>query len=228
MLNGELRVAVSSRIQGVGFLDAGNVMARASDLNLFELRPAAGFGIRIRSPVGPIRLDLGFKLDRRELSPGRLERRASGTSRWGRRSDEAGAHANADRWPPRCVVLLAAPLAAQSLLDRVVARVNGSVILLSDVRAAVMLGLVDGAAADSEDAVEQMVQRALLIEEVNRFPPPEPVARGHRRRARRGCALAPAARSTPWSGRPASPPITCGCSRAIGCASRATSISASA
>jgi len=74
VLNGELRVAVSSRIQGVGFLDAGNVVARASDLSLFDLRPAAGFGIRIRSPVGPIRLDLGFKLDRRELSPGRLER----------------------------------------------------------------------------------------------------------------------------------------------------------
>ena len=74
VLNGELRVAVTNRIQGVGFLDAGNVVARASDLSLFELRPAAGFGVRIRSPVGPIRLDLGFKLDRRELSPGRLER----------------------------------------------------------------------------------------------------------------------------------------------------------
>ena len=37
---------------------------------------AAGFGIRYKSPVGPIRIDLGFKLDRRELSPGRLERRS--------------------------------------------------------------------------------------------------------------------------------------------------------
>jgi hypothetical protein len=66
-------------------------------------------------------------------------------------------------------------LVAQALLDRVVARVNGSVILLSDVRAAVLFGLVDGP-AESEDAVEQMVQRALLVEEVNRFPPPEPTA----------------------------------------------------
>ena len=64
--------------------------------------------------------------------------------------------------------------AQQSLLDQVAARVNGNVILLSDVRAAVMLGLVEGARQDSEDAVEQMVQRALLIEEVNRFPPEEP------------------------------------------------------
>jgi len=76
VLNSELRVAVTKRVQGVGFVDAGNVVARASDLDLFDLRTAAGFGIRIGTPVGPIRLDLGFKLDRRELSPGRLERRS--------------------------------------------------------------------------------------------------------------------------------------------------------
>jgi outer membrane protein insertion porin family len=76
VLNAELRVAVTRRVQGVGFLDAGNVVARASDIDLFKLRTAAGFGIRVGTPVGPIRLDLGFKLDRRELSPGRLERRS--------------------------------------------------------------------------------------------------------------------------------------------------------
>jgi outer membrane protein insertion porin family len=76
VLNGELRVAVTRRIQGVGFLDAGNVVARASDIDFSNLRTAAGFGIRVATPVGPIRLDLGFKLDRRELSPGRLERRS--------------------------------------------------------------------------------------------------------------------------------------------------------
>ena len=70
---------------------------------------------------------------------------------------------------------LGGSLLAQTLLDRVVARVNGSMILLSDVRAAVLFGLVDGP-PESDDAVEQMVQRALLVEEVNRFPPPEPTA----------------------------------------------------
>ena len=69
--------------------------------------------------------------------------------------------------------LLVAPLGAQTLLDRVVARVNGTTVLLSDVRAAVAVGLVEGP-AESDAAVEQMVQRALLVEEVNRFPPPEP------------------------------------------------------
>jgi hypothetical protein len=71
------------------------------------------------------------------------------------------------------VAIVAGPVAAQALLDRVVARVNGSVLLLSDVRAAAALGLIE-AAADTPEAVEQMVQRALLVEEVNRFPPPEP------------------------------------------------------
>ena len=95
---------------------------------------------------------------------------------------------------------LGVPLAAQTLLDRVVARVNGSVILLSDVRAAVLFGLVDGP-AESDDAVEQMVQRALLVEEVNRFPPPEPTAEAieselARMRARAGVSIDEVERTT--------------------------------
>jgi outer membrane protein insertion porin family len=76
VLNGELRVAVTGRLQAVGFMDAGNVVARARDLDILDLRSAAGVGIRFRSPVGPIRVDWGFKLDRRELSPGNFERRS--------------------------------------------------------------------------------------------------------------------------------------------------------
>ena len=95
---------------------------------------------------------------------------------------------------------VAVSTAAQTMLDRVVARVNGTVILLSDERAAVRFGLID-AAADSEDAVEQMVQRALLVEEVNRFPPPEPAADAvdaevARLRARAGGSLDDVERST--------------------------------
>jgi outer membrane protein insertion porin family len=76
VLNGELRVALFGGVGAAGFLDAGNVFLRATDLDLGGLRAAAGFGFFYRSPIGPIRLDLGFKLDRRELSPGRLERRS--------------------------------------------------------------------------------------------------------------------------------------------------------
>ena len=76
VLNGEVRVSLFGGVGAVGFLDAGNVFRRASDINMGQLRGAAGFGISYRSPIGPIRVDLGFKLDRRELTPGRLERRS--------------------------------------------------------------------------------------------------------------------------------------------------------
>ena len=76
VLNAELRATLIGSLGAVAFIDAGNVFLRATDLDLGELRAAAGFGIRYQSPVGPIRIDLGFKLDRRELSPGRLERRS--------------------------------------------------------------------------------------------------------------------------------------------------------
>jgi outer membrane protein assembly complex protein YaeT len=65
ILNGELRVPVRGGLQAAGFVDSGNVFARVTTMDLSELRTAAGFGVRYKSPVGPIRLDLGFKLNRR-------------------------------------------------------------------------------------------------------------------------------------------------------------------
>jgi len=76
VLNAELRVSVTRRVQAAGFMDAGNVWSKASDIDVFALRASPGFGIRVATPVGPIRFDMGFKLDRRELSPGNLERRS--------------------------------------------------------------------------------------------------------------------------------------------------------
>ena len=68
VLNSELRVPVTVALQMVGFLDAGNVFDRVSNLSLSRIRGGAGFGVRYLSPVGPIRVDLGFKLDRREFA----------------------------------------------------------------------------------------------------------------------------------------------------------------
>jgi outer membrane protein assembly complex protein YaeT len=73
VLNAELRAPLWRDLGVVGFLDAGNVFARATDLELDGLRPAAGVGLRYRSPLGPIRFDLGFKLDRRLLPQGGRE-----------------------------------------------------------------------------------------------------------------------------------------------------------
>jgi outer membrane protein assembly complex protein YaeT len=74
IFNAELRVPLFGGFGAVGFFDGGNVFARASHFNLGELRGAVGFGIRYASPVGPIRIDLGFKTDRRDLASGRPER----------------------------------------------------------------------------------------------------------------------------------------------------------
>jgi hypothetical protein len=63
---------------------------------------------------------------------------------------------------------------AQQLLDHVVARVNGSPVFLSDVRAAVGFGLIE--AGPEGDQTRQMVRRQVLLTEVGRFPPPEPAA----------------------------------------------------
>lgn len=70
ILNGELRVPLTRELGIVGFLDAGNVYDRVGNLALGRIRSGAGFGIRYRSPVGPIRVDLGFKLDRQDLGSG--------------------------------------------------------------------------------------------------------------------------------------------------------------
>jgi outer membrane protein assembly complex protein YaeT len=62
LLNGELRVPVRNGVKLVGFADVGNVFKSMGDVAFGELRPALGLGFRYRSPVGPIRFDLGFKV----------------------------------------------------------------------------------------------------------------------------------------------------------------------
>jgi outer membrane protein insertion porin family len=75
VLNSELRIGVVGPLQANVFVDAGNVFLRAEDLDFTDLRPTSGFGVTYRSPVGPIRVDIGFNLDPRELVPGTPERR---------------------------------------------------------------------------------------------------------------------------------------------------------
>ena len=72
IFNAELRATVRNNVQAVGFVDAGNVFARTSDIDVGAVRSAVGFGVRYKSPVGPIRVDLGFKVHREEIG-GRRE-----------------------------------------------------------------------------------------------------------------------------------------------------------
>jgi outer membrane protein insertion porin family len=67
LMNGELRVPVWRDVGTAVFIDGGNVFDRVTEMDLGELRGSVGVGLRYKSPIGPIRFDVGFKLDRREL-----------------------------------------------------------------------------------------------------------------------------------------------------------------
>jgi outer membrane protein insertion porin family len=57
----------------VAFYDAGNVYNPPNQFEIAYLRQAAGAGVRLITPLGPIRLDYGWKLDRqRGEKPGAL------------------------------------------------------------------------------------------------------------------------------------------------------------
>ena len=75
-----------------------------------------------------------------------------------------------------CISHVAFVSAQQQLLDRVLARIGTTAVTLTDVRAAIGLGLIDARSVDDRDAVNQVVNRQLMLTEVARFPPPEPSA----------------------------------------------------
>jgi outer membrane protein insertion porin family len=62
LMNGELRVPVTTNLGAALFLDGGNVYERITDFGLGDVRGSYGFGVRYRSPLGPVRFDLGFKI----------------------------------------------------------------------------------------------------------------------------------------------------------------------
>ncbi|HYT75129.1 MAG TPA: POTRA domain-containing protein [Vicinamibacterales bacterium] len=72
ILNAELRSPFVGPVGAVVFVDGGNVFQRAADLDLGQLTGSVGTGLRVKTPVGPVRFDVGFKLERRTIA-GRLE-----------------------------------------------------------------------------------------------------------------------------------------------------------
>jgi outer membrane protein assembly factor BamA len=64
IFNAEIRAPITRSLGIVGFVDSGNVFEHVSDISLADLRGSVGFGVRYKSPIGPIRVDLGFKLHR--------------------------------------------------------------------------------------------------------------------------------------------------------------------
>jgi len=64
LFNLDLRFPLVGELGGVVFVDSGNVWREAADVDLGELRTGAGVGLRYRLPFGPLRLEIGWKLDR--------------------------------------------------------------------------------------------------------------------------------------------------------------------
>jgi outer membrane protein insertion porin family len=62
MQNLELRASLGKGIGLVAFLDGGNVWLETNDIDLMEWKFTPGIGLRYKTPVGPLRLDYGYKL----------------------------------------------------------------------------------------------------------------------------------------------------------------------
>ncbi|MEW6570271.1 MAG: outer membrane protein assembly factor BamA [Nitrospirota bacterium] len=66
MENLEIRTSLGRGIGLVAFLDGGNVWVKTEEMNLADFKFTAGLGLRYNTPVGPIRIDYGHKLQREE------------------------------------------------------------------------------------------------------------------------------------------------------------------
>ena len=73
IFNAEVRAPIARGLGVVGFVDSGNVFEHVSAISLVDLRGSVGFGVRYKSPIGPIRVDLGFKLHRDVNAAGQRE-----------------------------------------------------------------------------------------------------------------------------------------------------------
>lgn len=67
--NAELHLRLTQSFKLAGFFDAGLLDNNINDLSLSQIRESAGFGMRYFTPLGPIRLDLGFILDKQPGEP---------------------------------------------------------------------------------------------------------------------------------------------------------------
>lgn len=60
IINNELRFPIWRIFGGTVFSDTGNVFRRIKDFRPQDLTQTVGFGLRVKTPIGPVRLDFGF------------------------------------------------------------------------------------------------------------------------------------------------------------------------
>jgi len=68
--NGELQYQLFNSFKLAGFVDIGSLTDSFDEMDSDSFRESAGVGLRYITPIGPIRLDYGFVLDKRETENG--------------------------------------------------------------------------------------------------------------------------------------------------------------
>lgn len=67
--NHELRLPITDGFKTALFYDMGSLTDGFEDIDLTSIRQSAGFGLRYITPVGPIRADFGFPIDKTPTDP---------------------------------------------------------------------------------------------------------------------------------------------------------------
>ncbi len=64
IMNAEYMIPIIDFIKGAVFIDTGNVWEKTSEFGTGGLKTGVGFGVRIKTPVGPLKLDYGIPLNK--------------------------------------------------------------------------------------------------------------------------------------------------------------------
>jgi outer membrane protein insertion porin family len=66
VINSELLFPLMEKygVRGVLFFDTGNAFAEGQSMDLSQFRKDVGGGVRWNSPFGPLRIEMGYVLDR--------------------------------------------------------------------------------------------------------------------------------------------------------------------
>ncbi len=64
LVNLDYRFPIAGPVGGLVFVDLGNVWPRWRDIDPSQAKVGAGVGVRYLSPIGPLRLEIGWKLER--------------------------------------------------------------------------------------------------------------------------------------------------------------------
>ena len=69
VFNAEYSIPLQDSFYLAIFADAGNLLDSIDDISLDDMHFAAGLGLRYDLPIGPLRVDYGFNLNRKQGEP---------------------------------------------------------------------------------------------------------------------------------------------------------------